>query len=744
MNKTLFALISFLLINLVAVAQTKDEKIYKERAAEIQDEVWNNADKAFEAKVAPEKYKNESAVVLAKSVEVTNSTKRKFKMITIFGGTVKQYKYFTTLRERVLINDKSALEDFSTLNYKKIADNSVRAGALRFKDISKTFIGVKIFKQAGKVINISPDDEEVLTRNTDKDKEGKLAIPDLQIGDILDYYIRIEEVVEVTTEVRGPDLFFLGGEYPILYYNVKYILDKKCGADIMSMNGAKPMSETTNSDDDILLEFTEKDLPKINSTLWTSQPRQIPYHVVRYGFSGANIIAEKGEVSRGPFTAIYKKNLKDRFINQIAGRVIDFSPEKAMEEYFGGKKIVKDLPPDSIVNYLYNYFHWIQYGSFSNMDVSNQRNYNTMNWYNLAVTYSELLRDYDIENDIVIVCNRNSGRLQEVFGIGDFETFVKVNSGGKYTWICFNDFFQNTGQLAANYQGEDALILTRGGKDRKPKYEDLEAPLKLPVSKSSENVLAENLNVTFNKENFQTITIERTSKETGSMKQTDQKRLLLSEDVEAEFAALINKKKNVDDIASRKKGKERGNEIQAAFDKERLKQKDYFKDEIKEQYDQEPKELISYKINNAGLAIQNPFFEFTEKFTMENFVKKAGNNFIFDAGKLMGTYKKLEDKERTRTLDIYMPSARTLTYSFNIAVPEGYTVKGVEELNKKVTNDIASFTSSASLNGNTVMVTVSRSYNNNFEPVANWSKLLTVMDAAADFTNMKLLLEKKK
>ena len=744
MNKTLFALISFLLINLVAVAQTKDEKIYKERAAEIQDEVWNNADKAFEAKVAPEKYKNESAVVLAKSVEVTNSTKRKFKMITIFGGTVKQYKYFTTLRERVLINDKSALEDFSTLNYKKIADNSVRAGALRFKDISKTFIGVKIFKQAGKVINISPDDEEVLTRNTDKDKEGKLAIPDLQIGDILDYYIRIEEVVEVTTEVRGPDLFFLGGEYPILYYNVKYILDKKCGADIMSMNGAKPMSETTNSDDDILLEFTEKDLPKINSTLWTSQPRQIPYHVVRYGFSGANIIAEKGEVSRGPFTAIYKKNLKDRFINQIAGRVIDFSPEKAMEEYFGGKKIVKDLPADSIVNYLYNYFHWIQYGSFSNMDVSNQRNYNTMNWYNLAVTYSELLRDYDIENDIVIVCNRNSGRLQEVFGIGDFETFVKVNSGGKYTWICFNDFFQNTGQLAANYQGEDALILTRGGKDRKPKYEDLEAPLKLPVSKSSENVLAENLNVTFNKENFQTITIERTSKETGSMKQTDQKRLLLSEDVEAEFAALINKKKNVDDIASRKKGKERGNEIQAAFDKERLKQKDYFKDEIKEQYDQEPKELISYKINNAGLAIQNPFFEFTEKFTMENFVKKAGNNFIFDAGKLMGTYKKLEDKERTRTLDIYMPSARTLTYSFNIAVPEGYTVKGVEELNKKVTNDIASFTSSASLNGNTVMVTVSRSYNNNFEPVANWSKLLTVMDAAADFTNMKLLLEKKK
>ena len=726
-------------------AQTKDEKKYNERALEVQDEIWNNSEKAFGIKEAPDKYKNESAVILAKSFEVTNSFKRKFKMVTIFGGTVKQYHYFTTLRERVLIKDKTALEDFSTLNYKKIVDNTDRSNIiLHFLKTSKTFIGAKIFKASGKVISINPNEEEVLTKNESKEKEGKIAIPDLQTGDILDFYIRIEEVVEAEANTRGPDLFFLGGEYPILYYDVKYVLDRKCGADIMNMNGAKPMSERINDDKDIEIEFIETDLPKITNTLWTSTPRQIPYHVVRYGFSGAKIAAGTGEVKRGPFTDLYKNKLKDIFIDQIRARVIDFSPENNMEEYFGSRKKMKGLPADSIVNYLYNFYHWMEYGSFFNMDVSNERNTNAMKWYNLSVTFSEILRDYNIENDIVIVCNRFSGRLKEIFGIGDFETIVKVNSGGKYIWICFNDFFQNTGQLASVYQGEDALILTREGKDRKPKFADAETPIKLPVAKSSENVLLEDLKVNFLKDNPQTIQVERKIIETGSMKQTDQKSLLLAEEVEANFAALVNKKRSTEKMAENKKQRAKAEEIQTAMDKERVKQKDYFKNEIKTQYGQEVKELLAYKILNTGLSVYTPAFEFTQTFTMDNFVKKAGNNYIFDAGRLMGEYKKIEEKERIRKLDIYMSSARKLSYSFSLNIPEGYSAKGVEELNKKIENDAGSFVSTGNLDGNTVTITVSRTYFNNFEPAANWPKLLAVMDAAADFTGMKILLEKKK
>ena len=59
-------------------------------------------------------------------------------------------------------------------------------------------------------------------------------------------------------------------------------------------------------------------------------------------------------------------------------------------------------------------------------------------------------------------------------------------------------------------------------------------------------------------------------------------------------------------------------------------------------------------------------------------------------------------------------------------------------------NECASFITTATMSGNTVNLMITRTYKNNFEPAANWPKLLTAMDAAADFTNSKLLLEKIK
>jgi len=740
MTKYLLKTACLVLVSVISFAQTKDEKKYIEKAALVQAEIWGSNDKAFEVTTVPEKYKNESAVVIARLVEVSNSTNRKFKMVTIFGGSVRQYQYFTTLRERILIKDKSALEEFSTLNYKKLADNTVKISLYKLVNTSTTFIGAKILKSNGKIIEINPSEEEVLTKNKSDDKEGKIAIPDLQVGDILDYYIHIQEVVEGNKDPIGPHGYFLADDHPILNYHVRYILDNKSGAEVMNLNGAAQMTQSTNEDDDTVLEFTEKDLPKINNTLWTSTTRQVPYHIIRYGFPGPYLLARAGEIKHGPFTANYRSKLK-MYLVSLSGQV-DKSVRGKMEDYYGGKKKLKEMPADSIVNYLYNYYRWQQYGAFSNMDVSRARNIKTMNWYTVGVSIFETLRAYDIKSDLIIVGNRNSVPLNDAFGVYNFNLIIRVNEDGKFKWICFNNFFQDAGSLAGIYEGEKALIQSRENGGMFARYTGDTTAFTLPISKSGENIYTENLKVNFSKENMQLISINRTCNATGNMKQNDQMKLMLAEDVEAEFAALINKKAATEKLAEYRREKDRASEIQAALDKERLKQKDYFKDEIKDQFDQEPKELISYKINNTGLSLSQPF-EYTTSFTMNDFVKKAGNNFIFDVGRLMGTYKRTEGKDTLRTMDVYMPCARQINYQFSITIPEGYNVKGIAELNKKEENDIASFVSTAKQNGNTVNITVNRTYNNNFEPAANWTKLLKVMNAAADFTNMKLLLEKK-
>jgi hypothetical protein len=67
----------------------------------------------------------------------------------------------------------------------------------------------------------------------------------------------------------------------------------------------------------------------------------------------------------------------------------------------------------------------------------------------------------------------------------------------------------------------------------------------------------------------------------------------------------------------------------------------------------------------------------------------------------------------------------------------------MEEMGVKKLNKTGSFISSATVNGNTLTITVTRTYNNNFEKAADWPLLVDIIDTASDFNTRKILLEKK-
>lgn len=738
MHKFLFATICLLLTSITIYAQSKDDIRYIERAKEVQQEIWVSDNKAFDNSEVPEKYNNESAVIIAKSVEITNAKNSKYNIMV---GIVHQFRYFTTYRVRVLLNDKAALNEFSTLNYRKDINNSRSFNLYKYKNMYRTYIGAKIFKKGNKVITVNPSEEEVLTENKDKHKEGKIAIPDLQIGDILDYYVRVEEVVEADNNVRGPDVYFMGSEYPMLNYHIKYVFDKRSGVDLMNMNGAKAMTESINEKKERILEITETNLPKITGTVWASFARQVPYYMVRYGFQGSGVVATVGEIKKGPFEQ-FKSELTTAITNitQLTdGSLI----KRSMHNYYGSKEKFKALPTDSIINYLYNWFRWTQYGYLNMTEVSNERNGSAMLSLNVPVTLSELFEQFDIEHKLILVRNRFSGRLNEVFSVGDYEVLLKVMTGTKTYWLNFNDMFHNIDELPSEYQGEEAYSITRKGSKRRVSFH-YDPNIYLPVNKSNENVISENINVTFNKVNPLLLDINRISIETGSMKTNDQKGLMTGEQTQTALATMVGHRTSLTLFSSTRRTLGVADELSSAIEKEKLNQKGYFEKEIKDQYDQSPKNLTGFSILKTGLSLNEPAFEFTENFSMEDFVKKAGNNFILDIGKLTGYHEKVKEKEKIRILDVYMPCAREFVFNISVTVPEGYSCKGIEELNKKIENDVASFVSIAKVIGNVVNLSVKRIYKNNFEPASNWSKLVEVMNATSDFTDSKILIEKKR
>jgi hypothetical protein len=102
---------------------------------------WNEKDEFKKVTAIPEKWKNESAVIIHKH-ELYDYHK--------FG---KNVTYISGIRKRILLQDQSAITEFSQFNYKnKFYSNK----AYRWKKGSN-FIGVKIIKPDGKEIEIDTE-----------------------------------------------------------------------------------------------------------------------------------------------------------------------------------------------------------------------------------------------------------------------------------------------------------------------------------------------------------------------------------------------------------------------------------------------------------------------------------------------------------------------------------------------------------------------------------------------------------
>lgn len=714
---------------------------YNERAVEIQKEIWDNPLTPFKVSEVPAGMNNESAVIIASSFEVINSAKARLK----WGfGVTQRITYQTTVHERVKISDKSALEDYATIEYTKKLDRTYSRGFSKFYNKTETYIGAKIIKANGTETVVNTN-EEVFTKDESREKEGKLAISDLQVGDILDYYIRVEKLQEANNAVQGPYTFVMGGEYPILYYSARLQLDEHVGVEYISANGAPAFKENTNEDNDIVLELTQKNLPKFQSTLWTSPLRQYPYLMLQYKF------VTKSEDSYSHFNRGQVKHgfLSDDLVEQFKKVVqnptglVNTYPLTLTQNYFGGAKKMKDIPQDSIVKVLYNAWRYYSFCSFSteNINMSNDVNYSYANSLIGAINMSKMLNMLKIDNTIYLVCSRNSTSMKNVMGMGDFDALIKVTAGKQY-WLAFDDIVTQFNEIPARFQGEDAITMEAEKEKWSTSY--YVGRGKVPVTAAVENMIEENISVNFDASNMQLLQIDRTCKETGALRHNDQKQLLLMEDMEANLATNITQKKLVERLNEDKKQKKLVDEYSAAFAKERTNLKNYFTDEINNQYDIKPKDVTAYEIHQPALIGSKAPFEYRSAFSIENFVKKAGNNYILEAGKLVGTYQKADEKERTRTIDIYMPCARTLSWDIAINIPKGYNVKGVDDLNKTLSNATGSFECKASFDGAAVKIKVTRVYTNNFEKVDAWPKLLELMDAFYNFSTQKILLEKSK
>jgi hypothetical protein len=127
---------------------------------------------------------------------------------------------------------------------------------------------------------------------------------------------------------------------------------------------------------------------------------------------------------------------------------------------------------------------------------------------------------------------------------------------------------------------------------------------------------------------------------------------------------------------------------------------------------------------------------------------KAGPKYLFKVGEVIGAQAEFYQSEK-RVLPIDVAFPHELPRRILVNIPEGYKVSNPEVLNKEIIHKdstaktILSFTSKYSFEGNTLIIDVNELYDMMELPVSDFDIFAKVINAAADFNKLVLILEKK-
>ncbi len=139
--------------------------------------------------------------------------------------------------------------------------------------------------------------------------------------------------------------------------------------------------------------------------------------------------------------------------------------------------------------------------------------------------------------------------------------------------------------------------------------------------------------------------------------------------------------------------------------------------------------------------------QFVLDFESEAFVEKAGNRYLFKVGELIGRQVQMyQDNERTLPLEDEF--TRTYYRTLNIQIPEGYRIANADDINinhaySKNGKEVLMFKSFYEIKGDTLVITADEFYKVNIIAKDFYEDYRQVINSAADFNKVTLILEPK-
>ena len=696
--------------------------------AEIREAFWGAGDQYKDASKIPDKWKNESAVVIYKN---ENYDFHKFG---------KSVTYISSRRKRIKLLDQAAVKEFSEFSFK---DRFFSAKGRGSWQKSTNVIGIKVVKPDGTEKQIDVDQEAVTTDDT-----KRVAIPSLEIGDIIDFYYHSTEPFK-SKEQYGFDPVeeTLGDDYPIMNLKVTFKTENDFFVNFNTYNGAPELQQVESADKSIRrYELVATDIDKNDYPRWFYPLVELPSYKFQVYFARSGKFEEQAAAFLPEKESIIKKTVSnEEILTYYENKFRPFGDLGVIERYLKGKTFSSDAEKVRDVYYFTRHHYYTRYiESFVVNDTKIFYPFDLYGTYPIFFTaerefinhFMAFLKDNKLDYDIIVATPRVNGTISELLIEANTNMMLRVNTA-EPVYLQFFTPYTNADQLNYTIENSDAYVLKV---TKRKKVEDIEM-VKLPASTHKDNTTKDVLDVSFGTD-FTSLDVKRESSLYGHNKDYDQGDKMYFFDYVYEDYAKYETKSLMDLVKKGKKKDQYSKEFEALKDKMREKQKKEFEESIEAEYGFEVDDH-TYQITSTGRFGKATPFAFTETFKIkDNLIKKAGPNYVFEIGKLIGEQVHIEEKEHKRTNNVYMVYPRSFEEEITVTIPDGYTVTGLEKLTKKVENATGGFISSAKLEGNKLNVKVYKYYANYYEPNKNWKSLVAALDAAYQFTQEKVLLKK--
>lgn len=720
-----YLLVFVLVLSTSVYSQSKEELAAK-------DFFWGANDAYKNANDIPSEWSNESAVIIYKN---ENYDFHKFG---------KNVTYTSSVRKRIKLLDKAAVEEFSEFSFVKRFRSS--KGRFSWKKKGDTYVGVKVIKPDGSITEIDVENDAV-----EVDGETKLAISNLEVGDIIDYYYYKNEPFKSTYAFGfEPVETSLNEEYPIMDFKLFFETENDFFINFNSFNGAPSLKEISTEKKNMRrYELTETNIPKREYTRWFYPLVELPSYKFQVYFARSGKFEDRALAFLPEKESIIKTSVSDEEVLDLYDN--RFKPDGDVgdvKSFFKGKTFSTDSEKVTAAYYYMRHYYLTRYLEAFYAREANISSYPFMVYGNNVVFiqnqkqfirhFTEFLNRQKIDYSIVVGKKRYDGSIDQLLIERNVNVMVKVNTAEPM----YAEFFSphtNINEFSPLMEGTDALFLS--SKKSKRIIDKIDRGT-LPTSSYEDNETKKEVIVSLD-EDFSGLSLTAVNSFKGHQKSDQQYDRLLFSDYVFEDYQKYGTESWIEMTRGKKNKIKFQKEMDALIKKLMTKQKERFEGSASGEYGIEDFEDYTYIINNNGRYALDSYFTFTESFTAKNvLLKKAGPNYIFEIGKLIGGQIDLDDKERERTENVYLSHPRVYNYTIRFNIPEGYTVAGLDKLNKNVDNSTGAFISTAKIEDDQLVVTTSKRYKNYYEVNSDWPKMIQFLDEANQFTNEKVLLKK--